>query len=220
MHSAPTERRLAPQSHARVHRKRTAPRYNRRAMRAAPRILEAVLRCAVRPSTTARRAAAGLFALAALAGPLLACTTTLRAYPGDRPAQVATLEPAWLTGTEIDLLSIDGIALSGLQGRAELAPGRHEVRGVVIFRSTSRKAARRFSLAFRAEGAARYQIFAEMYDYGPRVWIADADMRTVAENDPGMAPPPPRGRSYTAISQRPPETAPAGNETPQPPSPQ
>jgi hypothetical protein len=154
---------------------------------------------------------------------LLGCGT-LQTYPGPAAPreQVATIEAAVLSGTEIKISSIDGIRLSKLQWRAELLPGRHELRTIVVFHGISKKVGRRFQLEFEAQAGSRYQILAELYEYGPRLWITDERQRTVAEIDPGMAP---RGRSYGAVSQQPeaPPSLPGpedGNETPQPPSPQ
>jgi hypothetical protein len=133
------------------------------------------------------RSAWALLALSALLG-----CTTLQTYPGPRakPSEVARIAPTdRMFGTSIRILSVDGVALSTLQRGAELLPGSHRIRGVSSFGFIGATTRRDFALRFDAEAGRSYSIFAEMYAHGTRVWIADDELHTVAELDPGFALP-------------------------------
>jgi len=152
------------------------------------------------PVSPARRRPGNVSAvplLSALLTLALACTT-FQSYPGERRARSerALIEPAiGLPGTQIFIESVDGRALGWIHERAEVLPGRHSLRASLLLRSGSVQRVHRFGLWFDAQPGARYLIFGELSVHGPRLWLTDEDLHTVAEADSGLpsvgAPPRP-----------------------------
>ena len=116
----------------------------------------------------------------------------MKAYPGPSRGdeEVATLRPSpGMAGTTILLESVDGRPLRWPQEGAELLPGSHRLRVSLLLRSGLRQRMHRFDLDFEAEGGGEYVIFGELSAHGPRIWVADAELATVAESDLGLAAP-------------------------------
>jgi hypothetical protein len=123
---------------------------------------------------------------------LLAGCSALQTYPGparDR-SELAYIEPSLLLpGTQILIESLDGKPLGLLHDGAALLPGSHLARVSLVLRGgIGEQKVFRCDLRFVAEAGRRYQVLGELYEAGPRMWIADEQLRTVAEYDAGMLP--------------------------------
>jgi hypothetical protein len=114
-----------------------------------------------------------------------------KAYPGPRRAraEVARIESSFQqAGVRISILSIDGEPLTLRQDAADVLPGRHRMETELVLRHGFEQQVHRAEIWLEAKAGESYTILAENYDYGPRIWIADHQLRTVAEHDSALPP--------------------------------
>jgi hypothetical protein len=141
------------------------------------------------PLLLSRARAALLLGLLALTT-LPACAVK-HAYPGQKLDRegLAQIEPAFgISGTQIVLHAVDGIPLSWQHDRAAVPPGRHQLRASMVLRSRLEQRSHSFDVWFDAKAGTRYLIFGELSAHGPRLWITDGQLRTVADTDSGVIP--------------------------------
>jgi hypothetical protein len=152
-------------------------------LRTDPSLRTAPLECA--------RSLAPLALLASLALLATGCSG-LQTYPGaKRPrAELARLEPSLqMPGTQILIESVDGVRLGWLNDHALVLPGPHVASVSLVLRGgIGEQRQYRADLRFEAEAGQRYVVLGELYEAGPRLWIADDELRTVAEYDAGLLP--------------------------------
>jgi hypothetical protein len=138
--------------------------------------------------THAARALGALVLCAALAS-LIGCSA--KAYPGPRRSrsEVARIESSFQQpGVRISIQSIDDMPLTLRQDSADVLPGRHRIATELVLRHGFEQQVHQAEIWFDAEAGQSYTILAEIYEYGPRIWIADRELRTVAEHDTALPP--------------------------------
>jgi hypothetical protein len=120
---------------------------------------------------------------------LIGCAA--KVYPGPRRSrsEIARIESSFQqAGVRISILSIDGQPLKLRQDSADVLPGRHRVETELVLRHGFEQQVHHAEIWFEAKAGESYTILAENYEYGPRIWIADRQLRTVAEHDSALPP--------------------------------